>query len=74
MKISQVQSIAREKGIKPGKMKKTDLIHAIQQQEGAFACYATAYDGECDQPICVWREDCFAAARQAISSQTSKAA
>jgi hypothetical protein len=65
MKVSQIQFIARERGIKPGKMKKTDLIRTIQQHEGAFACYATAYKGECDQPVCVWREDCFSAARKA---------
>ncbi len=59
MKISQIQIIAREKDIKPGKMKKADLIHAIQIQEGAFDCYATAFEGVCDQLACTWREDCF---------------
>lgn len=68
MNISQVQSIAKDKGIKPGKMKKQDLIRTIQRQEGAFDCFATAYDGACDQIACVWREDCFAGARKALSS------
>jgi hypothetical protein len=68
MNISQIQSIARGKGIKPDKMKKQDLIRAIQRQEGAFECFATAYDGVCDQPVCAWRKDCFIAARKALSS------
>ena len=68
MKISDVQSIAREKGIMPGKLKKEDLIRTIQREEGYFECFATAYDGVCDQLGCVWREDCFASAKKALSS------
>ena len=62
MKVSQIQTIARKKDIRPGKMKKTDLIHAIQIKEGAFDCYGTAFQGECDQQSCLWRKDCFSAA------------
>lgn len=65
--MSQIQSIARAKGIKPGKLKKQELIRSIQRQEGVFDCYATAYDGVCDQLDCAWREDCFKAARRRLS-------
>lgn len=65
MNISQVQTIARDLGIKPGKLKKADLIHAIQRQEGAFECFGTAYEGVCDQETCIWRQDCFKLAKQA---------
>lgn len=68
MKVSQIQVIAREKGIKPGKLKKAELIHAIQHKEGHFTCFATAYDGECDQVSCIWRDDCFKAARKELVS------
>ncbi|MBL1278583.1 MAG: SAP domain-containing protein [Ectothiorhodospiraceae bacterium] len=63
MKVSQIQAIARKKDIKPGKMKKLELIHAIQKQEGAFDCFASAFEGVCDQQACTWREDCFSAAQ-----------
>lgn len=68
MKIAEIQVIARDKGIKPGKLNKQDLIRTIQRQEGAFDCFGTAYDGVCDQMSCVWREDCFTSARKALSS------
>jgi hypothetical protein len=64
MKLAQIQVIARDKGVAPGKLTKTDLIHAIQRQEGAFDCYGTAYAGVCDQLACLWREDCFKIARK----------
>jgi hypothetical protein len=63
MKIQKIRAIARGKGLEPGKAEKAELIRAIQRQEGNFDCFATAYDGVCDQGGCLWREDCFAAAR-----------
>jgi hypothetical protein len=68
MNISQIRSIAIEKGIKPGKMAKADLIQTIQRHDGDFDCYATAYDGVCDQLSCSWREDCFAAAKKHLAA------
>ena len=59
MKLEQVRSIAKAHSIKPGHLSKTELIRAIQNGEGNFDCFATAYDGECDQAGCLWREDCF---------------
>ena len=63
MNIQRVREIARERGLQPGKAEKEELIKAIQRREGNFDCFATAYDGMCDQPACLWRGDCFAAAR-----------
>ena len=68
MNVSQIQSIAREKGLKPGKLKKVELVRAIQREEGYFDCFAKAYNGECDQTSCAWREDCLKLARGALSS------
>lgn len=62
MKLEQVRSIAKSRGLHPGKLSKTELVKSIQIQEGNFDCFATAYDGECDQTGCSWREDCFEAA------------
>ncbi len=58
MKMPEVRAKAKAMGIKPGKMKKADLIRTIQEQEGNFPCFMTA-DGHCDQMDCCWRDDCL---------------
>ena len=63
MNVQDIQKIARDAGVLPGKLSKTALVRAIQRHEGNFDCFATAYDGICDQTGCLWRDDCFAAAR-----------
>ena len=62
MKLEEVRTIAKSHRIKPDHLSKTELIKAIQTDEGNFDCFATAYDGECDQEDCLWREDCLATA------------
>lgn len=59
MKMEELRSIAKARGIKPGQFSKAELIKYIQADEGNFDCYATAYNGECDQGSCLWRDDCF---------------
>lgn len=60
MNTKEISSIAISMGIKPtSKIRKADLIHTIQRTEGNFACFATAYSGECDQKSCIWRRDCL---------------
>jgi hypothetical protein len=63
MKLAEVCAIAKLQSINPGMLSKTELIKAIQKVEGNFDCYATARNGECDQLNCLWREDCFEAAK-----------
>lgn len=58
MKIAEIKEIARRHRIKTTKMKKTDLIRAIQLSEGNQDCYDSDRSGECGQERCVWREDC----------------
>jgi len=64
MKMQQVKAIAQEHGIKAGRMKKYELIRAIQQQEGHVPCYATDVEGTCDQSECLWLEDCSTTAKK----------
>jgi hypothetical protein len=61
MEMGRIRSIARNLGIRHGRMEKGDIIRAIQRAEGNFDCYGTATEQECDQEGCLWREDCFAA-------------
>jgi hypothetical protein len=66
MKLEEVRSLALQRGITPGKFRKWELIRAIQKHEGNFDCYATAYDGICDQSGCLWRKDCFQEAKRQL--------
>jgi hypothetical protein len=68
MKLEEVRNIAKARGIHPGKIPKVELIKALQVSEGNFACFSTAYAGECDQGGCLWRTDCFEAARKGALS------
>lgn len=63
MHMQTVRAIAQERGIKPGRMTKVDLIRTLQQAEGNTSCFATDEDGSCPQMGCLWREDCQTAAR-----------
>jgi len=58
MLMKEIRAIAKQKGINKPKMKKTDMIRAIQQQEGNMPCYQTGRES-CDQYNCWWREDCM---------------
>jgi len=67
MKVQEIRSIARARGIKFAKLSKTDLIRTIQRGEGNFPCFGTAVDGLCDQVNCLWREDCLPAEKKSAS-------
>ncbi len=59
MTLKEVREMAKEKGIKVGKMKKDEIIRSIQRAEGNFDCYGSADSGYCSQDDCLWREDCL---------------
>lgn len=60
MKMQGVREIAKAKGVKAGKMDKTELIRAIQRAEGNTDCFAGNNVSGCDRLNCLWREDCGA--------------
>jgi hypothetical protein len=64
MKLENIRSIARMRGIPHEDLSKTELIRMLQICEGNFNCFGTAVAGVCDQADCLWREDCFATARK----------
>jgi hypothetical protein len=57
MTMQEVREIAKKLSIKTGGMKKTDLIRAIQSEEGNTPCFKTEVN-DCDQTDCSWRGDC----------------
>ncbi len=67
MHMQEIRSIAKEIGVKTAKLNKIDLVRSIQVAEGNFNCFATAADGICDQQDCIWRDDCFTAAKKLIN-------
>ena len=58
LKITDIKKKAKGLGIKPGKMKKTELIHAIQRAEGNTTCFGMAVD-YCSNSDCCFIKDCF---------------
>ena len=60
MDMTQIKEKAKQLGIQVGKLKKVDLIRAIQGKEGNFPCFETAKD-YCNQLTCAWRKACLPA-------------
>lgn len=60
MNMQEIREIARERHVVAGRLKKGDLIRAIQRKEGNFDCYGSAREGACSQLECIWRKDCLA--------------
>ena len=63
MKMTEIRRKAKEMGVEIRRMKKSDLIRAIQTAEGHTACFATGRT-ECDQLVCSWRADCLPAKKE----------
>lgn len=58
MKLEEIKEIAKQHNIKVGKLKKADLIRAIQLAEGNEVCFESGKSADCGQPDCLWRSDC----------------
>jgi hypothetical protein len=56
--MPEIREKARVLGINPGKMKKAELIHAIQIAEGCTPCFGTA-NGQCPYVDCCFMRDCL---------------
>ncbi len=56
--MKEIRVVAKQRGIKPGKLNKLNLIRLIQKGEGNNECYASTQSSNCGQVTCLWREDC----------------
>jgi hypothetical protein len=65
MHMQEIRAIARQNGIKPGRMTKAHLIRLIQRGEGNFDCFGSA-QADCDQAACLWRGDCLNSTRRRL--------
>lgn len=58
MKLAEVRALAAQRGLNTDKMKKSEIIRAIQAAEGNTACFETGTSAKCGQTNCLWRTDC----------------
>ena len=58
MIVKEIKKIAKKHGIKVSKMRKAELIKAIQKKEGNIPCFGTDRFERCDEMNCLWRKDC----------------
>lgn len=63
MKLREIKTIAKAKGINTRNLKKAELIRTIQKAEGNFDCYGSESFDSCDQRNCLWRDDCLVFSR-----------
>jgi hypothetical protein len=54
----EMRRYARSKGVNPGKLRKTELIRAIQAAEGNPQCFASERRVHCPETSCLWERDC----------------
>jgi len=58
MKLEVIKSIAELYSIKASRMKKSELVRAIQHAEGNEPCFEAGKSATCGQIGCSWREIC----------------
>ena len=58
MKMGELRERAKSFGISCGKLKKTELIWAIQKAEGFTVCYGSS-NGGCPNFDCCFMKDCL---------------
>jgi len=58
MKMPEIRKKAKNLGIAPGKMKKAELIHTIQEAEGYTPCYGRS-NSQCPYTDCCFIQDCI---------------
>jgi hypothetical protein len=60
MNMTAVREQAKAIGVtSTGKMRKGDLIRAIQSKEGNQPCFEADWRADCQEMHCSWRPDCL---------------
>ena len=58
MTMNDIRTIARERGIKVGKLTKSELVRTLQRAEGNRDCFGETAYVDCDQAGCLWYGEC----------------
>jgi len=64
MNFNEIRSKAKKLGINTQRMKKTELIQAIQRAENNMDCFGTDRVNHCGENSCLWRPDCLSLNRK----------
>ena len=59
MKFNEIQKMAKGMSINTFKMKKIEMIKAIQGAENNIECFGTSRVEYCEELACLWRDDCL---------------
>ena len=59
MNFNEIRKKAKDMGINTYRMKKMDVIRAIQHSEDNIDCYGTQRVSHCHEDACLWRKDCL---------------
>jgi len=60
MNVIEIRERGRKLGISGlSKLRKGELIRAIQTAEGNQSCFGAAWRFDCQQFDCCWRQDCL---------------
>lgn len=65
MRFQDIQKMAKGMGINTYRMKKMDIIHAIQRKENNIECFGTDRADHCEEQGCLWRSDCLSLKKDA---------
>ncbi|MFO7765208.1 MAG: SAP domain-containing protein [Pelovirga sp.] len=58
MNVKEIKKLAAQKGIAAARLRKKELIRAIQAAEQNPVCFMTDQAGNCGETSCLWRSDC----------------
>ena len=58
MKFNGIRKMAKDLEISTYRMKKLDMIRAIQQAENNIECFGTERVDYCGEDSCLWKNDC----------------
>lgn len=58
VRLAEVKEMAARLGLKTDRMKKFEIVRAIQEAEGNSPCFDSGESVECGQTHCLWRADC----------------
>jgi len=61
MNFNAIRKMATTMNINTYRMKKIDIIRAIQRAENNIECYGTQRVNNCHEDACLWRDDCLSA-------------
>jgi hypothetical protein len=57
--MGKIRKKAKNMGINTNRMKKPDIIRAIQRKEGNIDCFGSPRVEFCYEQDCLWRDDCL---------------